>query len=244
MRALRRNLTAAAAALALALAACDDRRAGTEVGNPEVTIKVTARAMMLNAPGEVEVSSLGFRVMSLGYGMAGYVSSDSGTCWKRPAGTLIDLADTHASPLMDTLIENRPWTWAHLVLRSPEGVASLPDSADFRTWRNPRYAKLILFGPSDSVRILFQMPAALEVRLAYSQETVKGWVWGNEIWVPFIFNASEWAAGLDPAGPWKTRLDGKRARYVLLSPAENAGAWAALNSRLAAAFTADTVQAR
>ena len=75
-----------ALALALALTGCDDRRAGTEVGNPEV--RVTAQVMLFDEPGSVEVANLGFNVMSLGYGMAGYVGTDSGTCWKRPAGTL------------------------------------------------------------------------------------------------------------------------------------------------------------
>jgi hypothetical protein len=231
-----------ALALALALTGCDDRRAGTEVGNPEV--RVTAQVMLFDEPGSVEVANLGFNVMSLGYGMAGYVGTDSGTCWKRPAGTLVDLADTHGTPLMDTLVENRPWTWAHLVLRSPEGPATLPDSADFRTWRNPRYAKFYAIRQRDTLRVLFQMPTGLELRLAYSQKSVSGWVWGNEIWVPFVFYASAWAGDIEPASPWKTRLDGKRARYVLLSPTENASTWATLKARLPGAFSADSVQAR
>lgn len=242
MRSFRLSALASALALALALSGCDDRRAGTEVGNPEV--KVTAQVMLLNEPGMIEVASLGFQMMSLGYGMAGYAGTDSGTCWKRPAGILVDLADWHSSPLMDTLVENRPWTWAHLVLRSPEGPATLPDSADFRTWRNPRYAKFYAIRQRDTLRVLFQMPTGLELRLAYSEESVSGWVWGNEIWVPFVFDAFAWAGDIDPAGTWKTRLDGKRARYVLLSPTENAAAWSTLKARLGGAFAADSVQAR
>jgi hypothetical protein len=242
MRSCRLSSLAAILALALAFAACDDRRAGTEVGNPEVT--VTAMVSVIGDPEAIEVASLGFQVMGMGYGLTGYALSDSGTCWKRPGGILVDLADTHASPLADTSMENRPWTWAHLVLRSPEGPATLPDSADFRTWRNPRYAKFTVFGPRGTLRVLFQMPAAKEFHFAYTQGSVQGWVWGSEIWVPFLFNSVAWAGDLDPAGPWKTRLDGKHARYVLLSPTENGQAWAKLNSRLATSFSADTVQVR
>jgi hypothetical protein len=236
---------AMASALSLALSACDGRRAGTEVGNPEV--KVTAMIAVMDQPGTVEVASLGFRVMGLDYGLAGLTASDSGTCWKRPAGILVDLvqSDTATStPLADTMVQIRPWTWAHFVLRSPEGPATLPDLADFRTWKNPRYAKFSVIGQGDTLHALFEMPAAMELRLAYKQETVHGWNWGGEIWVPLIFYASAWWGDLDPAGPWETRLDGKHARYVLLSPTENAETWATLKSRLATAFSADTVEVR
>lgn len=242
-RLVSRGLSLALAA-ALALAACDDRRAGTEVGNPEVTVKVTAMVSVFDIPGDVEFASLGFRVMGMGYGLAGNAPADTGTCWKHPAGILVDLANSYPSPLADTMVEDRPWTWAHIVLRSPEGPATLPDSADYRVWRNPRYAKFSVISGRDTLRALFQMPAGMELRLAYSQESVQSWLWGSEIWVPLIFDGATWAGDLKPTDPWKTRLDGKRLRYVLLSPDENAATWNLLKSRLASAFTADTVQVR
>ncbi|MEO6098373.1 MAG: hypothetical protein ABIW76_22955 [Fibrobacteria bacterium] len=235
---------AMAATLALAQIGCDDRTAGTEVGNPDIAMNVTARIIVIGDPGRVEISSLVFKMFGMGYGAAGKSAADSGTCWKRPDGILMDMARFDCLPLADTLVEARswPWTWAHLVLRTPEGPTSLPDSSDFNTWTNPRYVKFHMINGSDTLPALFEMPAGTELQLAFTQASLQFWPWQSEIWVPFVFDASLWTANLNLAGPWKTHTDGKHARYVLLSPSENAIAWAHLKAGLATAFVADTVQ--
>jgi hypothetical protein len=129
-------------------------------------------------------------------------------------------------------------------LRSPEGFATLPDSADIRTWSNPRYAKFYLIQNGDSLPALFEMPQGTEFRLNYGKDQMQEWNYGDTVWVYVLFNAGKWLDPLGARGAWTTRLDGKHARYVLFSPTENAQAWNGLKSRLPASFDSDSVQVR
>src|SRR4051812_34278151 len=95
-------------AAALAFAGCDDRRAGTEVGNPEV--KVTAQVAVYDFYDSVEVSSLHLVMMGMDYLILKKDSAiDSGVCWKRPGGILMNL-DSDSTVLKDTLVEDSNWS--------------------------------------------------------------------------------------------------------------------------------------
>lgn len=227
---------------ALAISGCEDRRAGTEVGNPEIT--VTASFFVFDYM-ETETLALNFRVMGMSYSIAapGGVP-DSGKCWVRTGGTLVDFAAHDSILLPDTSIPDvGPWPHAEIILRTPDGQAGIPDTADIATWSNPRYVKFNTTLQDKERLVLFEMPLGVEYRLQF-EEFIDDWWFEEKIWVPFNFNMSYWADGLVPVRGLRTRLDGKGAPYLLLSPNENAAAWNALNARMPECFYADTVLVR
>jgi hypothetical protein len=227
---------------ALAIAGCDDRRAGTEVGNPEIT--VTARSSIFNDYDSVEVSSLQLMMMGMDYLFSGKNSVvDSGACWKYPGGTLVNLADDYTT-LKDTSVEDGHWSRTDIVLRAPDGAAGLPKPADIRTWENPRYVKFNYIRESqrDTLPALFEWPQGMEIRLVFGPAQVDTWRWAGEIWVPFQFFAAPWGDALNTTDrTWTFRQDGLGARYILFSPSENPGTWADLKARLPDCFSADSV---
>ena len=240
----RRGLACLAAAL-FALAGCDDRRAGTEVGNPEITMTVSARFAAYDNQGDVEVQGLDFNVLRMKYATVGdSIPPDSGTCWNRPGGTLVDFAGSDTVPLPDTSVRSEDWSSVEMVLRTPDGSRLLPDLADFRSWNDPGHAKFYLVRNNDTLRALFEMPKAMEFHLLYSQSIIGYWHWDNEMKVSIYFDAGKWTHSLDPRAPWTTRTDGMHRPYVLFSPTENAAAWSDLKTRLPGSFSADSVQVR
>lgn len=227
-------------AAALAIAGCEDRRAGTETGNPE--IKVTASIFVFDYIS-TSTLALNFRVMGMGYSID-YPGggADSGKCWARPGGTLVDFAAPDSFALPDTSIEDEgTWPHADIILRTPEGPAGIPDTADIGTWSNPRYAKFKLTLVNDTRLILFEMPQGVEFRLHFDNESTDSWRIEDEIWIPFEFNTTNWTDTLTSFRGMKTRLDGRGAPYMLLSPSENIAAWNALNARMPECFYADSV---
>jgi hypothetical protein len=245
---MRRGLARLAAA-ALALAGCDDQRAGTEVGNPEVTMTVVARFNVFDTSMKVEVWNLEVNVMGMKYATSESVAGsgtrvDSGRCWFRPGGTLANLVEWQSAPLKDTVVRAATWTRVEIILRTPEGPSRLPDSADFDSWTDPRHARFYLVGNTDTLRALYEMPPAKEIHLLFSSKTIRRWFWNPQMWVPFSFNAGTWAGVLNPNGPWTMRKDGMNRPYVLFSPAENAAAWSDLEARFPFSFLADTIQVR
>jgi hypothetical protein len=230
-------------AAALAFAGCDDRRAGTETGNPEITVTAhigtsdyeTTRTLALN-----------FRVMGMGYSIAGPVGAlDSGKCWARPGGILVNFAAPDSFALPDTVIEDAgTWPHAEIILRTPDGPAGIPDTADIGAWFNPRYVKFDLTIRGRTELVLFEMPQGVEYRLLFDSLSTEFWRVDEEIWVPFDFSMWSWTDTLTSFQGMRTRLDVKGARYILLSPTENAAAWNALNSRTRDCFYSDSVIVR
>jgi hypothetical protein len=224
----------------LAIAGCE----GTEVGNPEVKDTVTARFFTFDTSGTAALASIYFRVMRMDYDYYAEPDSarDSGTCWNSPAGTLAEWSDEGGAGLRDTSVRAGMWFSSRLILRTPEGSTTLPDSSDYRTWSNPRYAKFYLVQNADSLPALFEMPQGMEIRLKYGQDAMAYWNWDDSIWVSVAFDAGKWIGPLGARGAWTMRQDGKHARYVLFSPTENAQAWNGLKARLPGSFVSDSVQ--
>lgn len=233
---MKRILASLCGAL-LALSACD-RLAGTEVGNPEVT--VAARFTVVGTGDSVASASLNLTVMGMGYSMPG----DSGSCWNKPEGTMVEFSPQGSRGLKDTKVKDEVWTKAEMIFHAPAGSAALPDTGDIRAWANPRYARFSLVEGGDTLPALFDMPQGMELKLMFAKERIDSWRAGDTLWVPIAFDAGEWAGGLPGRGSWKTREDGKHARYVVFSASENPAAWAELKARLPGAFYADTVQVR
>lgn len=235
--------SAALLAAALAAAGCDGRSAGTETGNPEIT--VTASIFVTNYVA-TETLALNFRVMGMGYSIAPPGGApDSGRCWARPGGTLVDFADYGSHALQDTSIPDAgPWPGAEIILRTPEGQAGIPDSADVEAWSNPRYAKFKEFLMGEKRLFLFEMPQGIEYLLRFDAYSTESWRFEEKIWIPFNFNATCWTDALASFRGLSTRLDGTGASYTLLSPTENASAWNALKARMPECFYADSVIVR
>jgi hypothetical protein len=228
---------------ALAFAGCGDRTAGTETGNPEIT--VVADFMVFDYMTS-ETLALNFRVMGMGYSIARPDGApDSGKCWARPGGTLVDFAIGDSFALPDTSIEDDgTWPQAEIILRTPDGPAWIPDLPDIGTWSNPRYAKFNLNLSGRLRPALFEMPQGAEFRLLYDEESTESWRLEDKLRIPFFFNSAHFFNSPASLRGLRTRLDGKGVQYVLLSPTENAAAWDVLKARLPECFYADSVIVR
>ncbi|MEO7424341.1 MAG: hypothetical protein ABI036_04090 [Fibrobacteria bacterium] len=229
-------------AVVIAFTGCDSRRAGTETGNPEIT--VAADIVTFDYVNN-KTLTLNFRVMGMSYSIARPVGApDSGKCWTRPGGILVDFAAPDSLALPDTSIEDKgDWTHAELIIRTPDGQAGIPDSANIGTWSNPRYARFTLDSQNEKQLVFFEMPQEAEYRLLFDLESLQGWRSGEKIRVPFNFNSSYWTEALT-SYRGTTRKDRLGARYMLLSPTENSEAWIALKERLPECFYADSVTVR
>lgn len=228
---------------ALAMAGCEGRRAGTETGNPEV---IVSAKFMLYEYGKSATSDLPFRVMGMEYSVARQSGApDSGECWKRPGGILVNLAAFGPHPLPDTVIEDLGrWEHAEIILRASDAPAGIPDSADMETWSSPRYAKFDFFSVQAKRKVLFEMPGDTEYRLRSGSESAEGWRFQDSLWIPFFFNATKWTDTLASVPGLVPRLDGRNMPYLLLSPEENTAGWNALKAQLPKSFYADSVIVR
>jgi hypothetical protein len=240
---MRPGLLAWLLGAALAIAGCEDRHAGTETGNPEIT--VTAMFFFYEHYN-TKTSGLHFRIMGMEYSSARQSgAADTGKCWNRPGGTLTNLADHKSRPLPDTVIEDLgPWQHAEIILRSPDEVAEIPDSIDIETWSSPRYAKFDLFSDEGSRKVLFEMPRGAEYRLRFGTGSTEEWRFRDTMMIPVFFDAWRWTDTLSSIPGLVPRLDGRNAPYLLISPGENASAWDALKARLPNSFYADSVIVR
>jgi hypothetical protein len=220
---------------ALLLAVACDRLAGTEVGNPEIT--VAARFGIRGTGSTMAIPEMNLKVMGMGWTMAG----DSGACWNEPEGHMVDFAAEGAEPLPAVKVKNGDWSQAEMMLQAPGGNGTLPDSVAFSGWSNPRYIKLVKVMGADTVRALFELPADLKLKLGFGKATIADWRDDHHMTVDVIFDADKWAAGLAIGSVAVYRKDGAGARYAVLSPEENPDAYAALEALLPMSFMCDTV---
>lgn len=227
-------------AAALAMAGC----AGTETGNPEITVSASIGVFDYTA---TKTLTMNFRVMGMDYSIDPPVGApDSGKCWTRPGGILVDFAAQDTFALPDTSIQDLgSWPHAEIILRTPDGPAGIPDTADIIAWSNPRYARFMQNLPGGGRRlVLFEMPQGIEFLLRFDSESTESWRFMERIWVPFNFNTSHWTDSLASIRGLRTHMDGKGERYMLLSPTENTAAWNSLFARMPECFYADSVITR
>ena len=229
---------ALALAAGLALAGCE-RLAGTEVGNPELT--VSARFALLDTSATSDVAAMNMKVMGMGWSMADK-PADSGVCWNAPQGKMVDFAADKQAPLDPVKVPAGAWSKAEMILYSPPYPAAAPDTGDYAAWDNPRYARFTRVEGGDTLRALFDLTQALHVKLMFNQARLERWHVGDSMLVKILFDVGRWSQGVKPAGGWTERRDGKHARYVLFSAEENTAGWEALKARLPDAFSSDTAK--
>jgi hypothetical protein len=212
--------------------ACD-RLAGTEVGNPEIT--VAARFGIQDTDPSASIAEMSLKVMGMGWNVA----NDSGACWNEPDGHRVDFAADVQASLPPVKVKNGDWSQAEMVLQSAAGNSALPESVAFSAWSNPRYIKLVKVMGADTVRVLFELPHDLRIRLGFAKATIDAWRHDRSMTVLVMFNVGKWAAGLEPGTTFGYRQDGKHDPYVVLAPGENAAAYEALKALLPGSFMAD-----
>lgn len=205
---------------------------GTEVGNPEITI--AARFSLDETDASVSIPEMHFTVT----GMDWTKGADSGACWNEPDGHKVDMADT-SSQLPMVTVRDGDWDWAEMLLQASPGDSLLPDTSAFADWSNPRYAKLIKVTGTDTLRFLFEMPADLRIKLVFDKSTIQSWRRDQAITAQIRFDVGRWAAWLGSNTGYRFRQDGKRARYVLLSPTENSLVYGYMRAGLPLAFPAN-----
>jgi hypothetical protein len=211
-------------------AGCDQ---GTEVGNPEITM--AARFSLDDTDATASIPEMNLKVMGMGWS----TGADSGACWNEPNGHMVDFAED-SSPLPIVTVRNGDWDEAEMMLQAPPGDSAFPDTSSFADWSNPRYAKLIKVMGSDTLRFLFEMPADLRIKLMFGKSTIQSWRRDRAIMVHVRFDVGRWAAGLGSDPGFRFRQDGEQARYVVLSPFENAAAYGTMKAGLPMAFMADS----
>ncbi|MDB5051770.1 MAG: hypothetical protein JWO30_4841 [Fibrobacteres bacterium] len=219
--------------LSALLACACNRLAGTEVGNPEIT--VAARFGVQDNGPAASVSAMSLKVMGMGWTLA----HDSGACWNEPNGHTVDFVSNAQVPLPPVTVRNGDWSEAEMMLQADSGNSTLPDSADFSAWSNPRYIKLVKITGPDTVRTLFELPSGLRIRLGFGKATIDAWRQDHRMTVLVMFDVGKWAAGLGPDMVLTYRQDGRHAPYAILSPGENTAAYEALKALLPKSFMAD-----
>jgi hypothetical protein len=212
----------------LILSACD-RLAGTEVGNPEIT--VAARFAIHDTDASASIAGMSLKVMGMG-------------CWNEPDGHMVDFAADAAAPLPPVSVKAGAWSRAEMTLQAPGEALTLPDSQGFAEWSNPRYIKLVKTVGPDTLRALFRLSSGMRIRLGFTPASIQKWRKDGGLMVTILFDAGNWAAGLGADPSFVYRLDGKRSRYLLLAPDENSGAYQILNALLPQSFMADSADMR
>jgi hypothetical protein len=213
-----------------------DRLAGTEVGNPELT--VSARFAIQGTGDSMTVSEMNLTCM----GMEFHTMADStGMLWEIPTGYGIDLADTLDSDTLKTLkLRTGSWARAAMMLKSQTGDASLPEAVSFQNFSNRRYVKMTKRMGAEMTRFLFEMPRDMEMKLMYDKAHIGSWLRKDTLAIQILFDAGKWAGGLTLEPSAKIRKDGLGADYMLLSPLENAKTYDRLKSMLPKGFMADS----
>ena len=227
-------LAALLAALLSALAAGCDRLAGTEVGNPELT--VTARFALRDSDATASVPEMKLKLMGMGWKHG----SDSDSCWTNPEGKMVDFTRDDASQLAAVKVPGGTWSNAYMWFQAGIGDSIAPAIASYGSWSNPRYAKIITVMGGDTLRFLFEMPKDLRLKLLFGKSTIDSWHKGDSMTVDVYLDVGKWSAGLGSDPAFRLRTDGEHLRYVLLSPVENAAAYQTMRILLPHAFMADS----
>ncbi len=215
-----------------------EQLAGTEVGNPELT--VSARFRVTGNNDSMAISELSVNCMGMEY----YTMSNAKTMlWTTPNGHLVDVASPNDSidlPPMKTSMDT--WTQVDVMLKFPLGDSSLPDKISYHAFNNPRYAKLRKKMGPDSVPFLFELPGNPGLKLIFAKARIDAWHRKDSINMEIEFDAAKWIEQIPLDLPNQARRDGLGAKYIVLGPSENAVAYNRLKAMLPLCFRADSTE--
>jgi hypothetical protein len=224
--------------VALLFGCVSERLAGTEVGNPELTI--SARFGVIGNSDTVAVTELTLKCMGVAY----HGPTDStGMLWGTPAGYMVKMTDSLDSMGMKVIkAKTGAWSKAEVMLVAPVGSAILPDSIAFAAYSNPRYAKLMRKVGGETLNYLFEIPRALGLKLIFDKSTINTWIHKDSVDIEVLFDGPQWVAGISEEPPTQSRIDGVGGKYLLLGPTENEKTYNRLKSMLPKCFQADSTQ--
>jgi hypothetical protein len=219
------------------LGAClDERTAGTEVGNPEIT--VVARIEMVNSNDTMRMDDFNLKMVSADFIT---LSGDSGKLWNTDTGTMFDMADNGViSSLPSMKISSEPWKRCELNLALPTGDSAVTDSSDTSLASGHNWARWHVNGKDRNKYYLFYLPNNYRLRLVFGPWSMRPWHSGDTVFVTMTFNTSDFTDAL-PTGEWIKHLENDTGDYYVLSPHENEPAHAALLAAFPKCFSADSI---
>ncbi len=222
---------------ALCFASCESNRiAGTEVGNPELT--VSARFIIIGNNDSLTLTDMQFKCMGMAYHSN---STADSMLWNMPAGNMVNLAESSLSEnLKPITIKSDSWNKAEMFLNTPLGNSSLPDTTDFKNWTNPRYAKIIKLHQSEEQHYLFEMPQGMRIKLMFDKPTISSWIKKDTMAITIPFDAVKWFSVLMQEPALQSRKDGLGMDYHILSSTENTKTYNQLKSMLPQCFKSDS----
>jgi hypothetical protein len=216
----------------------EDRRAGTEVGNPEVT--VAARFRLLQPGDSAQMDGLSIKVMEVQFKTN---SGDSGLFWNQDSGTMVNMAQpASASGLPRVRLSTEPWKTCNLTLALPAGSDSLPTTALYQDENRHNWARWRIRNKTGFSHYLFYLPPELKLRLSYEQETMQAWHSQDTLFVTVTFDVTAFSNAL-PAGNWLMRKGVDGMDYYVVSPSENAEAYVKMLADFPQCFRADSWKA-
>lgn len=220
---------------ALAGGCLDDRRAGTEVGNPELVIAAAFRILPSDSDWAVE----GFEAKCMGVDYA-TMGGDSGSIWIREEGYRVDFMGGAEGPPPMTFT-GEDWGKAGVWVKFAAGPDSLPPDVAWQDLSDPHWIRLRRKG--DDARFAVALPDSLQLRLDYDRARLEGFRSGDTLMLDVVFDLDRW---LTHNGDWglAERQGPDGIRYSVLAPASNAEAYGRLEASLADCFLADKVTLR
>jgi hypothetical protein len=225
-----------------------DRVAGTEVGNPELT--VSARFGVENTGDSMTVTGMNLKCMGMTYHSEND-SDSTGTLWGIPEGYMVSMMDMYSdsAALRTVTIRSGAWNRAEMVMKMPVGDSTLPGAvnsggAPFSAFSNPRYVKFSKRIKGVDHRFLFDLAGDASIKLMYGKAHIGTWIHKDSLAVEIMFDAGKWAAGLALDASAQIRKDQAGTDYLLLSSSENAKIYNPLKALLPNSFMADSTDLR
>ncbi len=213
VRLSRCALAAIAMAMATLMGGClDDRRAGTEVGNPEIVIAAAFRILPSDSNWAIEAFEA--KCMGVDYATLG---GDSGSIWIREDGYRVDfMAGDDGPPPM--IFSGEDWGRAGVWVKFAPGPDSLPEGVAWQELSDPYWIRLRR--KSDAARFAFALPDSLQLRLDYDRNRLEGFRSGDTLTLDVVFDLDRW---LTHNGDWALaeRQGSDGIRYSVLAPASH-----------------------
>jgi len=207
----------------LALAGCFS---GTEVGNPEVSLRVA----LISAPGW---EMLSFPVKVLGSTIR--VDGKDTVLWDRPGGYSLDAADSNSNSIPAQAVPSLTWDTASIELGFPTSSRMPSDTTDWSMFRDSGWVAFRYTYTGGEDNFLFALPDSLRISLAFDAPTLAASKHGDSQAMSVWLDCRVWVAAM-PTESLVFRPGGKDGPFAVLSPTENTGTYLQLLNALPNSF--------